>query len=151
MAIYWPTPGFEGKTFKLCVLTRWDFNFCVLSSPLRGPLGDAGRRCNASVARGLYNQSEKDVNDVFVRLESNSFLLWDDAINISLVWLTPDNILCAVSLQLLRGQINAPILFRHKSNRVTFLLYKHIGDFNAHSPLWGHTRQDSRGHMLDKY
>ena len=30
MAIYWPTPG-----FKLCVLTRWDFNFCVRSSPLR--------------------------------------------------------------------------------------------------------------------
>ena len=24
--------------FKLCVLTRWDFNFCVCSSPLRGPI-----------------------------------------------------------------------------------------------------------------
>ena len=36
MAIYWPTPGFKGRTFKLCVLTRWDFNFCVRSSPLRG-------------------------------------------------------------------------------------------------------------------
>ena len=36
MALYWPTPGFKGKTFKLCVLTRWDFNFCVRSSPLRG-------------------------------------------------------------------------------------------------------------------
>ena len=36
MAIYWPTPGFKGRTFKLCVLTRWDFNFCVHSSPLRG-------------------------------------------------------------------------------------------------------------------
>ena len=35
MAIYWPTPGFKGRTFKLCVLTRWDFNFCVRSSPLR--------------------------------------------------------------------------------------------------------------------
>ena len=29
------TPGFTGRTFKLCVLTRWDFNFCVRSSPLR--------------------------------------------------------------------------------------------------------------------
>ena len=28
MAIYWPTPGFKGRTFKLCVLIRWDFNFC---------------------------------------------------------------------------------------------------------------------------
>ena len=36
MAIYWPTPGFKGRTFKLCVLTRWDFNFCIRSSPLRG-------------------------------------------------------------------------------------------------------------------
>ena len=36
MAIYWPTPGFKGRTFKLCVLTRWDFNFRVRSSPLRG-------------------------------------------------------------------------------------------------------------------
>ena len=35
MAIYWPTLGFKGRTFKLCVLTRWDFNFCVRSSPLR--------------------------------------------------------------------------------------------------------------------
>ena len=35
MPIYWPTPGFKGRTFKLCVLNRWDFNFCVLSSPLR--------------------------------------------------------------------------------------------------------------------
>ena len=36
MAVYWPTLGFKGRTFKLCVLTRWDFNFCVRSSPLRG-------------------------------------------------------------------------------------------------------------------
>ena len=35
MAIYWPTPGFKGRTFELCVLTRWDFNFCVRSSPRR--------------------------------------------------------------------------------------------------------------------
>ena len=36
MAIYSPTPGFKGRTFKLCVLTTWDFNFCVRSSKLRG-------------------------------------------------------------------------------------------------------------------
>ena len=35
MAIYWPTQGFKGRTSKLCVLTRWDFNFYVHSSPLR--------------------------------------------------------------------------------------------------------------------
>ena len=26
----------KGRTFKLCIITRWDFNFCVRSSPLRG-------------------------------------------------------------------------------------------------------------------
>ena len=36
MAIYWRTPGFKGRTLKVCVLSRWDFNFCVHSSPLRG-------------------------------------------------------------------------------------------------------------------
>ena len=34
MAIYWPTPGFKRRTFKLCVLTRRDLNFCVRSSLL---------------------------------------------------------------------------------------------------------------------
>ena len=37
MAIYWPTPGFKERMFKLCALTKWDFNFCVRSSPLREP------------------------------------------------------------------------------------------------------------------
>ena len=36
MAIYWPTQGFKRRTFKLRVLNRWDINFCVRSSPLRG-------------------------------------------------------------------------------------------------------------------
>ena len=36
MAIYWPTPSFKGRLFKLFVLNRWDCNFCVRSSPLLG-------------------------------------------------------------------------------------------------------------------
>ena len=28
--------SFGGRTFKFCVLTRWDFDFCVRTSPLRG-------------------------------------------------------------------------------------------------------------------
>ena len=36
MTIYWPAPGFKGRTPKLCVLTRWDFNFCIHSSALKG-------------------------------------------------------------------------------------------------------------------
>ena len=35
MAVYWPTPGFNGRTSQLCVLNRWDFNLCVNSFPLR--------------------------------------------------------------------------------------------------------------------
>ena len=34
----------KGRTFKLCVLTRWDFNFCVRSSPLRGGAEDMKSR-----------------------------------------------------------------------------------------------------------
>ena len=36
MARYWPTLGFKRRTFKLCVLIRWDFNFCTHNSPLLG-------------------------------------------------------------------------------------------------------------------
>ena len=36
MAIYWPIPGFKGRTFTLCVLNRRNFNFWVRSCPLRG-------------------------------------------------------------------------------------------------------------------
>ena len=42
MAIYWPTQSYKGRTFKLCVLTRWDFNFCIRSSPLRAGGGEGG-------------------------------------------------------------------------------------------------------------
>ena len=48
MVLYWPTPGFRGRTFKLCVLTRWDFNFCVRGSPLQGN-GNNIRCCCSSV------------------------------------------------------------------------------------------------------
>ena len=43
MAIYWHTPGLKGRTFKLCVLIRWDFNFCVRGSPLWGGGGEKRR------------------------------------------------------------------------------------------------------------
>ena len=44
MAIYWPTPGFKDRTCKLCVLTRWDFNFCIRSSPLQGRFSECQPR-----------------------------------------------------------------------------------------------------------
>ena len=59
MAIYWPTPGFKGRTFQHCVLARWDFNFCVRSSPLRGAgWYDCGQifpdKLRVSLFRDLY-------------------------------------------------------------------------------------------------
>ena len=42
MAIYRSTPDFQGRTFKLSVLTGWDFHFCYRSSPQRG--NSKGRR-----------------------------------------------------------------------------------------------------------
>ena len=63
MAIYWPTPGFKGRTFKLCVLTRGDFNFCVRSSPLRG----TGKEEECS--RKVGDREEKSC-------DPNSVVLW---------------------------------------------------------------------------
>ena len=52
MAIYGHTPGFKGRTFKLCVLTRWDFNFFIRSSPLRSGLTDT---------RGLFSPGSRAI------------------------------------------------------------------------------------------
>ena len=51
MAICRPTPGFKGRTFNMCVLTKWDFNFCIRSSPLRGWLSAAATRKMGSCGR----------------------------------------------------------------------------------------------------
>ena len=47
--------------FKLCVLTRWDFNFCVRSSPLRGPID-----CNGQIFHSNKEQAEM-FNDFFIK------------------------------------------------------------------------------------
>ena len=39
MTTHRPTPGFKGRLFELCVLTRWDFDFCIRSFPLRDFVG----------------------------------------------------------------------------------------------------------------
>ena len=64
MAIYGLTPGFKGRTFKLCVLTRWDFNFCVRSSPLRGKERDERKESTNNTERDerkeRTNNKERD-------------------------------------------------------------------------------------------
>ena len=67
MAIYWPTPGFKGRTLKLCIFTRWDFNLCVHSSPLRvcstNKLSQLPMTRTAfNLARSLHVQVKKKVS-----------------------------------------------------------------------------------------
>ena len=38
--------GCQGRIFKHCVLKRWDFNFCVRGSPLRGSGMIKNETCN---------------------------------------------------------------------------------------------------------
>ena len=68
MAIDWPTPGLKGRTFKLCVLTRWDFNFCVRSSPLLGrhstPFLGQKQQQNPKIARNQLLQKFRDGDDM---------------------------------------------------------------------------------------
>ena len=36
IAVFWPTPGFKGRTVELLIPNRDDLNLCVHNSPLRG-------------------------------------------------------------------------------------------------------------------
>ena len=51
---YIPTPGLQGRTFKLCVLTRWDINLCVRSFLLQG----SGAKSQGSARNPLQNKVE---------------------------------------------------------------------------------------------
>ena len=73
MAIYWPTPGLKGRTFKLCVLTRWDFNFCVRSSPLRDQIKVSYRY---NILCYLYNVCACDQQYYYMVAEENRQKLW---------------------------------------------------------------------------
>ena len=62
MAIYRSIPGFKGRTFKLCVLTRADFNFCVRSSPLRGEQSEKAESCRENLWNEIYLNGLRDRN-----------------------------------------------------------------------------------------
>ena len=64
MAIFWPTPGFEGKSFEIWVLNRWSvtvLNFCVCSTSQQGILmfcqTDTG--CPGQKWQNTKNRKEK--------------------------------------------------------------------------------------------
>ena len=47
--------------FKLCVLTRWDFNFCIRSSPLRvKERGAVEEKVEEGIERGWQDGGERD-------------------------------------------------------------------------------------------
>ena len=83
MAVYWPTPDFKGRTFKLCVLTRWDFNFCVRSSPLRGyhdavgiiyQFCDSNQETSTTLLDCLHAQPEEsDSNVLFILTQETGY------------------------------------------------------------------------------
>ena len=59
------TLGFKGRTFnfKLCVLIRWDFNFCIRSSPLwggGGVLEGVAHLSQVNAERQFYKQQVED-------------------------------------------------------------------------------------------
>ena len=92
MAIYWLTPDFKGRTFKLCVLTRWDFNFCVRSSPLRESLtvvvvvvvAVVVVVVAAAVAVAVEEEEEEETFSCFSRLEFRSLVQYSTTIHLSL-------------------------------------------------------------------
>ena len=64
----------KGRTFKLCVLTRWDFNFCVRSSPLRGHL----RRLRKRYIVERTNEAEIRLGEQSAKTESCRENLWNE-------------------------------------------------------------------------
>ena len=75
MAIYWPTPGFKGRTFKLCVLIRQDFNFCICSSPLQAQVKQ----------HGLIHPSKRTFTCIECGLPVKSPSTWRDTWEFTLV------------------------------------------------------------------
>ena len=75
IAMYWPTPGFKGRTFKLCVLARWDFNFCGRSSPLSAkPDTHRGHVLFHNIFLSEQNQSVNRIITMFLSTLSFHFI-----------------------------------------------------------------------------
>ena len=81
--------GFKGRTFKLCVLTKWDFDFCVRSSSLRWFLHNGKRRehsqfqtvkfCNSDSALRPEGRVTENTASLFSRqvlIRSSSNFVW---------------------------------------------------------------------------
>ena len=52
IVIFWPAQGFNGRTFELYVLNRWDLNFCVRSPNCGG--GKAEQRTSWKIFPKCY-------------------------------------------------------------------------------------------------
>ena len=101
---------------------------------------------------GFNNLNKKSLNDRALFIE-NSYLFTEVQLNTPLqavaarvtmskavtvcnIYIPPSVDVSLSDLEQLIQQLPAPFVL--------------VGDFNAHSPLWGDVRQDSRGQMLEK-
>ena len=73
---YIPTPRVKGRTIKLCVLTRWDFNFYVRSSPLRGVWKGVWLFFPCQDCRGRLHELFPACTAYFIYLFIHSFIYW---------------------------------------------------------------------------
>ena len=106
------------------------FSDITKSSPGDNATGGVNLYINKSV---LFSEIEldTDLQAVAVRVSAKKTL------TVGNVYFSPSIEVNFSDLEHLIEQLPAPFVL--------------IGDFNAHSPLWGDVRQDSRGQMVENY
>ena len=74
--ILWAYTGISvsHSQFKLCILTRWDFNFCVHSSPLRDLIQVVKNLHNKATSAVLFNSSIEDWFRITVGVQQGCLL-----------------------------------------------------------------------------
>ena len=120
IAIYRPTPGFKGKTFNRCVLNRWDFNFCVRSSPLRGfrpGQSTVEQIFNSRVFTGKYPQHQRHLFHNFMNFQEVFDRIWHADL-----WQV------LRSFEIVEGLVQA-ILTLQENSSSTVLFNSRVGEF----------------------
>ena len=99
--IYWPAPGFKGKTFELWVLNRWVFNFCVRSTPWQGIWKEARfqekRKKKSGLKRGVVCSEGFLCMEIWREARILEKVLLKEGFCLSgrsLIWNTPLTFLC---------------------------------------------------------
>ena len=107
MAVYWPIPGFKGRTFKLCVFNRRDFNFCVRSFQLRDVKFDMVKNliwCATGVTQG-WSQIPNLIFKASIHMDLLHFTNTNQSVNVKV-------------RHLLQFTCNKQLLFEHEHNSI---------------------------------